>query len=475
MMKNILYSRLSRDRKNNFRIITTIIEENGEKYVLKTAGTRDSEKHIQSLKKNYDILSKMYGKSINIIPCTLLDNKTARFDFVEGETLTDRISRLYKVGDLETAVQLIKSVFDIMSSPLNDEKCDFKPDEKFKEMFGEFKYSKTLKGINPGAIDWQFNNIIVDEKDQLWLIDYEWVFEFTIPINFICYRCIHMLSFTGVISSEFASQLQVIFDIDDDQVPLYQNMEIGFLLYVRNKRQIDTLFDWHNKLGKKYVALNLTCENANNPKVFPDYGKSYSEDTKIVCTDFDFRYGVLNTRVVFPETPLRIRFDPVDGLYCLVSEIKVMADNSELPISWHNGSDLNGVLLFDTIDSNIYYENTTGANEFFITAKISAFNDESLLNALKTAQSQKTDFESLQIQAAETYNQCVQTQEQLASTQKQLDAVLERETAEKDRLLAELAHMKNCYDSISNSTCWKITYPLRKILNLINSLFKKSK
>lgn len=468
MMKNILYSRISRDRKSSFQIITTIIEENGEKYVLKTAGTKDSEKHIQSLKKNYDILSKMYGKSINIIPCTLLDNKTARFDFVEGETLTNRIIRLYKAGDFETVVQLIKSVFNIMSSPLNDEKCDFKPDEKFKEMFGEFKYSKILKGINPGAIDWQFNNIIVDEKDQLWLIDYEWVFEFAIPINFICYRCIQMLSLNSVINSEFASQLQVIFDIDDNQIPLYQNMEIGFLLYVRNKRQIDTLFDWHNKLGKKYVALYLTGESANNPKVFPDYGESYSEATKIVCTDFDFRYGVLNTRIVFPKAPLRIRFDPVDCLYCLVSEIKVMADNSELPISWHNGSDLNGVLLFDTIDSNIYYENTTGANEFFITAKISAFNDEGLLNALKTAQSQKTDFDNLQIQAAETYNQWVQTQ-------KQLDAVLEREMVEKDRLLSELAYMKNCYDSISNSTCWKITYPLRKILNLINSLFKKSK
>lgn len=214
--------------------------------------------------------------------------------------------------------------------------------------------------------------------------------------------------------------------------------------------------------------MYLTGESANNPKVFPDYGESYSEATKIVCTDFDFRYGVLNTRVVFPKAPLRIRFDPVDCLYCLVSEIKVMADNSELPISWHNGSDLNGVLLFDTIDSNIYYENTTGANEFFITAKISAFNDEGLLNALKTAQSQKTDFNNLQIQAAETYNQWVQTQEQL-------DAVLEREMVEKDRLLSELAYMKNCYDSISNSTCWKITYPLRKILNLINSLFKKSK
>lgn len=68
-----------------------------------------------------------------------------------------------------------------------------------------------------------------------------------------------------------------------------------------------------------------------------------------------------------------------------MSEIKVKAGETELPVSWHNGSDFNGVILFDSIDSNIYYENSEGTREFTIIAKIFGFNDEMMLKAFKYA------------------------------------------------------------------------------------------
>lgn len=348
---------------------------------------------------------------------------------------------------------------------------------------------------------------------------------------------------------------RVFYVISKNKTDIWQNYSSSLFKKATNNVTdfLDTLIQAHfnsytlTNLKTSYLGISSNIRWNNNPKVFPDYGNGYSESTKIVCTDFDFRYGVLNTKVGFPKAPLRIRFDPVDCLYCLVSEIKVMANNSELPISWHNGSDLNGVMLFDTIDSNIYYENSLGANEFYITAKISAFNDDSFLNALKTAQSQKINLENLQIHVAETYNQCVQAQSQLAdvngrlseternlfdsqnqviSTQEQLNAAqnqvismqeqlntsqnqtltiveqhiklqnqfsstendlseaksriayleskLYKISAEKEHACIESENLKKQYDAISNSTCWKITYPLRKFLDLVKSVFKKT-
>ncbi len=514
-MSKVLYSNISRDRKEEFQVCTSIVEENGQKYVLKTAGSSKAHKHIRLMEENYKILKNIYGDSVNIASCTLPDDRTAKFEYIEGKTLTEKIVELYRSKEAVKAIGLISRMFEIIESKSS---AIFKPDNKFKEIFGDFNYSKPLKGVCNANYDMVFNNIILDQNEKFNFIDYEWVFDFLLPVNFIFYRSIVLLILTDVFSKDFIKNLLNMFGIDEEQILIYDKLEMSFLRYVRPVSKLFTLYDYHCKLEKAFINHNLNWLDINNPKVFPDYGEGYSELTKKVCSDFDFRNGILNTRVIFDKAPERIRFDPVDGLYCAVSHIKITADDKELEIASHNGSDMFGTLLFDTIDSNIYFENPNKSRQFIINAKIFGFNDEVLLNSLKNAQRLKLDFTDLQNRHEDLQNKYEANNEQIAALQSdftdlqnryedlqnrheekneqvaalQLDltdlqnryeakneqiAALQKEievlTFQKAKTENDAIRWRNSYDIINNSGFWKLTLPARKILDFFKSIFKR--
>lgn len=460
-MKKVLYSRLSRDRRPEFQICTSIIEEDGKKYVLKSAGDLNAKNQLLSLERNSKVLKDIFAEEINIVDCDMVDESTVRFEFAEGKNFTEALVELYRVNEIQKATELINSFFELIASSSTEE---FKPCKQFCDVFGDFSCSKPLKGISSACFDMHFNNIVLDEDGRFNYFDYEWDFDCLIPVNYIIFRSMQMLQRTGVFADEFILQFRETFGIDNEQSEIFLKMELAFLSYVRPAQKPYSIFEYSNILGRKNVVHDLNWLDANNPKVFPDYGSGYSEDTKKVCLDFDFRTGRLDTTVVFEKAPERIRFDPVDRLYCTVSDITVTANGKELPIAWHNGSDFNGVMLFDTIDSNIYYENPDHARVFTITANIAAFYDEKFLNVLKTAQNLNAEHASLRQQLDKANSE--------TQTLTALKAAAEENARE---MKATAEQWRASYEIISNSGFWKITYPFRKLFDVLKSIFRKKK
>lgn len=460
-MKKVLYSRLSRDRRPEFQICTSIIEEDGKKYVLKSAGDLNAKNQLLSLERNSKVLKDIFAEEINIVDCDMVDESTVRFEFAEGKNFTEVLVELYRVNEIQKATELINSFFELIASSSTEE---FKPCKQFCDVFGDFSCSKPLKGISSACFDMHFNNIVLDEDGRFNYFDYEWDFDCLIPVNYIIFRSMQMLQRTGVFADEFILQFRETFGIDNEQSEIFLKMELAFLSYVRPAQKPYSIFEYSNILGRKNVVHDLNWLDANNPKVFPDYGSGYSEDTKKVCLDFDFRTGRLDTTVVFEKAPERIRFDPVDGLYCAVSDITVTANGKELPIAWHNGSDLNGVMLFDTIDSNIYYENPDHTREFKITADIIGFCDEEFLNSLKKAQNLNAEHASLRQQLDKANSE--------TQTLTALKAAAEENARE---MKATAEQWRASYEIINNSGFWKITYPFRKLFDVLKSIFRKKK
>lgn len=495
-MKTVLYSRPSRDRIPELQICTSIIEEDGKKYVLKSAGHPNAKKYLRSFERNYKILKDIFVEKINIVDCVIVDESTVRFEFVEGKTFTEVLVELYRANEVQKATELINSFFELIVSSSTE---DIMPYKRFFDVLGGFSCSKPLKGISSACFDMYFNNIVLDDDGGFHYFDYECDFDCLIPVNYIVFRSMQLLRLIGGVDDDFARQILEKFEIDNEQTEIYQKMESAFISYVKPVAHPYSIFEYNNILGRENAIHDLNCLDVNNPKVFPDYGSGYSEDTKKVCLDFDFRTGRLDMTVAFEKAPERIRFDPVDRLYCTVSDTKITANGKELPIAWHNGSDFNGVMLFDSIDSNIYYENPERARVFTITANIAAFNDEKHLNALKTAQRINIEHASLQQQFAElqvferqTQGELTQTQElltqtkdQLAQTCQQLDEAnseiqtltsLKAAAEENAREMKATAEQwRASYEIITNSCFWKITYPFRKLLDVLKSIFRKKK
>ena len=100
-MRKVLYTKFSRERRNEFQIMTRITEEDGIRRVWKLSLQKEGELHIRHMYENYRKLEHLYTYAgVQICPCELDEEKCAlAFPFVEGESLETRISRHGKEKD----------------------------------------------------------------------------------------------------------------------------------------------------------------------------------------------------------------------------------------------------------------------------------------------------------------------------------------------------------------------------------------
>ena len=100
-MPEILYSKFSKDRQKKFQIATMIVEENGEKSVIKKAMHKEGEAHVRKMVESRELLSELFVNSgVEMCPCKE-ENGQVRFLFVEGESLEERIHRHSEANDYE--------------------------------------------------------------------------------------------------------------------------------------------------------------------------------------------------------------------------------------------------------------------------------------------------------------------------------------------------------------------------------------
>lgn len=246
-MEKCLFSKLSRDRKEDFSIYTNIIENEGRKFVVKSASSIKAKKHIQQFLHNCSKLKDIYGNSLNIASCSLINEFSVQIDYVEGETLLERVTKLLQANKKSKAFGYVLRLFEIIKSRSNE---NFSPCKNFVDVFGCFEYLRPLMGIDSSSFDLHFNNIIINKDEELYFFDYEWDFDCQIPLNYVFFRSIQMLA----LNEEDTSQLLDIFGIDEGQKNAFCKMEKNFLAYVRTSFVPHTAYDYHQLLGKSCIV-----------------------------------------------------------------------------------------------------------------------------------------------------------------------------------------------------------------------------
>ena len=66
-MKKVLYTKFNSYRKTEYQIKTSILEEDGTRYVVKEAMNQKALHQLDRMKENYRLLSDAY-KDIKVIP-----------------------------------------------------------------------------------------------------------------------------------------------------------------------------------------------------------------------------------------------------------------------------------------------------------------------------------------------------------------------------------------------------------------------
>lgn len=229
-MRELLFTRYNTERNNEFQIQTTIYREGDECYVEKTALTSDATLHVKQIYKNYTLISSMNKKVKYVKP--EFNNGILRYPFIQGKSIDSMLFEdIY--GDIWTAISKLKGIINDLFDYSDEYYCDFQITDGYRRVFGDTPGIKS-KWICRANIDLVIDNVIIIDN-SLVSFDYEWVFDFPIPVDYIKFRTLQLFYFKygmylghRISYHEYMSQ----FDLSFEQVEIYGTMEANFLNYV---------------------------------------------------------------------------------------------------------------------------------------------------------------------------------------------------------------------------------------------------
>lgn len=111
---------------------------------------------------------------------------------------------------------------------------DFKVNQEFIDVFGKQDESLLLdqKCIRFCDIDVILENVILTQNHTYSILDYEWVFDCTIPVSFIMYRAILHSIALSKLNEEEIEKIYLRYGITKELKEVYLAMEEHFQAYV---------------------------------------------------------------------------------------------------------------------------------------------------------------------------------------------------------------------------------------------------
>ena len=128
----------------------------------------------------------------------------------------------------------------------NEEKINFQPTDEFRSVYGEHSDLCDEPSLLVTNVDLNFENLILDDHQKFKVIDYEWVFVFPIPLEYVFYRVLgnfyykyndqisRMISFNFILEH---------YGIHASKADTYRKMEQSFRSFVG--------YEW-TKLSERY-------------------------------------------------------------------------------------------------------------------------------------------------------------------------------------------------------------------------------
>lgn len=195
---DLLYTKYSSDRKDEYKIRTSIYEDKDKRIVIKEALEDIGIKHIENIYNNYFLLSKLYlnkksPRSVKINKPKFQDGKLF-LEYEEGQTLSSLIIKCVKKKDYNELYNLLDLYKNILIGFDENNIISFCYTTEFYDLFGrDIDGLEGVKAINIANLDLNFDNIIINDNNII-ILDYEWIYNFPIPLDFVLSRNINVFS-----------------------------------------------------------------------------------------------------------------------------------------------------------------------------------------------------------------------------------------------------------------------------------------
>lgn len=472
-MEKIIYVKYSNDRNDDYKIKTQIVEDEEEnRSVIKSSMSEKGKQHIQSIYGHYKVFQQMFEGTRFVINKCSLRQDSIQMEYITGKSLLEILDGYLEKKELEQFVALIKDYADAVRG-LYPVKCDNCKSEKFIAVFGNVEIPTGIQVGDYVNIDMIFENIIVND---MWnVIDYEWSFDFQIPVNFIIFRAIYYYLARNS-SKKILEELDLysIVGIAGEEIKVYRKMEENFQNYIING--MHPVRFMHERIGNDTITLQRiersieAQEKLRSVQVFIDSGKGYSEEESYIQKAED-ENGVNKITINISEHMKAVRIDPCEES-CVVKVLSacVVIDGKQIEKKYFsNGINIKDkFLLFETDDPQLIFNieeesacelqllfEMQTVNEFFrqkICNDIRGF-DEGIKKREEIISNQKQKLGRIQEDYENKKNEYENAKEEYKNVKMECEnlrkecELLRSAYAEKDRIL----------EQVLNSRSWKIT------------------
>lgn len=275
-MSKVIFAKYNKSRKKEFQISTVLYEENGKRYARKAPITMEASGHIANMRASYDKLKDVYV-NLSVLEGQYKEN-CVEFEFVEGETVTDKLlGEAVGVGK-EKFLAHVKEI----SGFLYETKCElaeFEKSDTFVKVFGDVAVSD--KSMEVTNIDMIFDNI-VERNGKFICLDYEWTFDFPVPVRFVLYRSIHYFytrNAARIDDGITQQELMSACGIDEQSAEIFRVMEENFQRWVFGednyalryvKRSERNVVQNHANLVRRVLELQEEEEERNRHIAYLD-------------------------------------------------------------------------------------------------------------------------------------------------------------------------------------------------------------
>ena len=111
---DIVYSKISTERKDEFKICTNIVKKNEGYIVEKVALTEKGIQHFNEINEFYKNSQKQNEKWFKFCPVRQIDNKLI-FDFIDGQNLESLVDLYVKNNDFDKVFETMDLLYEIIS------------------------------------------------------------------------------------------------------------------------------------------------------------------------------------------------------------------------------------------------------------------------------------------------------------------------------------------------------------------------
>lgn len=255
-MAELLYVKYNKTRQDCFQIKTEIFESAGIRYVEKTALQPAGRDHIVSFEEKYQALCGQQLKIKPVKPEVSEDGFRVRFPYLKGKTLAERLGeQISKAESEEEIYALTAEAMDLLYQSREEMIGAFEKTPEFEQVFlnpeifaeemldlKEAEVLLTGEAYRASNVDGLFENMLVTE-DGIFAIDYEWVYLFPVPADFVRFRTLAYFyrRFKSLLpqqsEQEFLKHFPSFCRCEDEVLRFYEVMEKSFQRYVHGENQ----------------------------------------------------------------------------------------------------------------------------------------------------------------------------------------------------------------------------------------------